>query len=201
METYCMDQFLSLLVEHKWVPLAALVVGALVRLLKSDVPITPTLPPQYRALAALAFGIVSGVLEAIVGGQKTQVAIIGGLISALAAIGGNELVVEPGKRVLAVMRRSPMPPLGPTGLLMLVLVLTGCGWWTSSKTTATEQAAADIARCALDAYAEDPQITPEKLAARCAITVITDAGKILVAVKHVPKPISAGPCPSSSASK
>lgn len=88
-------QAADLFSRHAWVPLAALVIHVVVRMSKSDSwPPWFTITPRARAWLALGLGIFSGVLDAVVNGVSWQSAIVGGIISALIAIGGHDLVVE-----------------------------------------------------------------------------------------------------------
>jgi hypothetical protein len=103
--------FLSLVQAHAWVPLASLVIGVLVRLVKADV-IGPTVPPRWRPYLALGLGVISGVLDAVIAGQPWLTAILGGLASAAAAILGHDFIIaglRNGKEipVPAVMRPQP----------------------------------------------------------------------------------------------
>ena len=82
--------------------------------------------------------------------------------------------------------------------MLALAVGVGCGAWTERKTAATEKAAADIARCALDAYAEDPQVTAAGLTARCAGLVVEEAGRILLAARRVRGPSCAASASASA---
>lgn len=203
-----MDQILALVVAHKWVPLATLVIWAIVRLLKSDVPITPTVPPAYRAWLALLLGAVSGVLEHVAAGQTWGLAIAGGLASALLAISSNEVVVEPGTKVVAAVRSLVKKPLTPTLTLGVVGVvhgmvlalagwlavgvlgafLVGCGWWTPAKTAKAEEVGKevgiDMAQCVLQKI-EAGATDPKAVAVECAMAEVADALKIFTAANRI----------------
>lgn len=71
----------------------ALVVGLVVRLLKSDTPL-PTVPARYRPFLALGLGAVGGALDALASGTPWQQAVLGGISAALAAMVGHEVIVE-----------------------------------------------------------------------------------------------------------
>lgn len=71
----------------------AVVVGVIVRLLKSDTPL-PTVPSRYRAFLALGLGAVGGALDALARGTPWQQAVLGGVAAAVTAMVGHELVVE-----------------------------------------------------------------------------------------------------------
>ena len=77
-----------------WVMVAAVVVGSVVRLLKSDTPIPITIPPRWRAVVAMALGLLAGVMERVVGGTAWTQAIVDGLLAGGLPVVGHELVVE-----------------------------------------------------------------------------------------------------------
>lgn len=79
-----------------WVAVAALAIGAIVRALKSDSPLPEWLhvPKEWRPVLATGLGVVSGVLDAVVMGTTWPNAILGGVLSAVSAIAGHEVVVE-----------------------------------------------------------------------------------------------------------
>ena len=109
---------LPLLQSHAWVPLAALVIGFLVRALKSDAFVLPSwaaVAAPYRPLLALALGIVSGVLDAVVGGTPWREALIGGCLSALMALIGHTTIVDVlrGGRDIGVPDLTPTEPAAP----------------------------------------------------------------------------------------
>lgn len=95
--TTLLSQAGKLIEDHAWLPLASLVIFAATRLIKDDrfvawFPVT--IQPRYRSWVAMGLGVLSGVLQALVGGAKWPTAIVGGLISAYTAIAGHDLVVE-----------------------------------------------------------------------------------------------------------
>lgn len=88
---------LPMIQSHAWVPLAALVIGFLVRALKSDAFVLPSwaaVAAPYRPLLVLALGIVSGVLDAVVAGTPWRDALVGGCLSALMALIGHTTIVD-----------------------------------------------------------------------------------------------------------
>lgn len=102
---------LPMIQSHAWVPLAALVIGFLVRALKSDAFVLPSwaaVAAPYRPLLVLALGIVSGVLNAVVAGTPWRDALIGGCLSALMALIGHTTIVD----VLRGGRDIGAPPVG-----------------------------------------------------------------------------------------
>lgn len=130
---------LALAWAHKWLPLAALVVGFLVRLLKSDTALPITVPSQWRATAALVLGSVGGVLDSLIEGVDMKTAITTGISAALVAIAGHLVVIEglfKGKEIgLGPLMKKDNdddqdpPSKGPRihlALVFLVLLLPGC---------------------------------------------------------------------------
>lgn len=111
---------LDLVLQHKWWALAALVIGTIVRLLKSDGPIPFNLPSKYRPWLAVALGVVAGVVDKIATGTAWKDALAGGLVAALFAMGGHSLFVESarggrefGESKPAFKARSIRPPPMP----------------------------------------------------------------------------------------
>lgn len=117
-----------------WVPIVALLVGAIVRLLKSDTPL-PTVSPKWRPVLAVALGVVFGVLTKVAAGIDWTTAIEGGLGAASIAMFGHDFFVaglRDGKEPFAKSDDDDEPPApggfaGP-GLMCLVLVclVVGC---------------------------------------------------------------------------
>jgi hypothetical protein len=123
-----LEQIAELGKAHAWVPLAGVVVGLMIRLVKDDKLVAwfpVTIAPQYRAWTAVFLGIISGVLDKVIGGGSLATALIGGLLAALTAISGNELVVEPVNRAMA-NRKINAGMFPPVAMLMLCLAMTGC---------------------------------------------------------------------------
>ncbi|WP_394849723.1 hypothetical protein LZC95_20000 [Pendulispora brunnea] len=106
------DELVELLLDHKWVPFAALAIGAVVRVLKSDTPL-PTVPTAWRPWLALGLGAVAGVLQAVVGGTAWSKALLDGLTAALTAIAGHDLVIESLRGGKELGTRPPSPPRPP----------------------------------------------------------------------------------------
>ena len=79
-----------------WVAAAALIIGAVVRYLKTDSPLPEWLhvPKEWRPWLAVALGVVAGVLDAVAMGTPWFNAIAGGIVSAIGAIVGHEVVIE-----------------------------------------------------------------------------------------------------------
>ena len=83
----------ALLLAHKWLGATALVIGFLVRLLKSDTPL-PTLPARFRPWLALGLGALSAMVDSRVNGTDWRTALVAGLGAGLVAIMGHDTVVE-----------------------------------------------------------------------------------------------------------
>lgn len=128
----------QLIAERKWVLLSALVIGFVVRLLKSDTKIPIDIPSKYRVWLALALGLVSGVLEKAAVGLSWKDAILNGLAAWVIAVLGHNTVVEslrggkeinvPGLVKPGVPPSPGKPPSVPplAGGLLLALLLSGC---------------------------------------------------------------------------
>ncbi|WP_394845203.1 hypothetical protein LZC95_50275 [Pendulispora brunnea] len=103
------DDALALAAQGQWILFSAVIIGAIVRLLKSDTPL-PTVPARWRSWLALGLGAVAGVLDAVLGGTSWTQALIDGLAAALTAMAGHDLLVgglRGGRELLD--RRPPIP--------------------------------------------------------------------------------------------
>ncbi|HMI94594.1 MAG TPA: hypothetical protein VK509_24640 [Polyangiales bacterium] len=129
------------LVEDKaWIPLAAVLIGLVVRLSKSDkfaawFPIN--VPPKWRAPFALGLGLVAAVVSEVAKGGNWKAAIVGGLFASFMAITSHDIVVEGARDG----REIGQKPIQPKVLMMLVLwagvaAVHGCG--AGSKETACQ---------------------------------------------------------------
>lgn len=122
-------QLIEAVTNHKWLVGSAILIGLLVRLLKSDTKIPIDIPGKYRVWAALGLGVVSGVVNSLATNKPWLPAFLEGVASAGLAIvgqnafieslrGGKELVIPglikpgvppaPGKP--ASIDPPPMPP-------------------------------------------------------------------------------------------
>ena len=88
------DQIIALAAAHKWAAAAALVIGFVVRLTKTDTKVPIDVPAKWRAPLALVLGQVSGVLEHVAASTAWKAALLGGLASTVVAILGHEWIVE-----------------------------------------------------------------------------------------------------------
>lgn len=112
-----MDPVLALILAHKWLALAALGIGLVVRLLKSDTKIPIDIPPRLRVWAALGLGIVAGVIDKVAnGGTPWKDALLWGLSAAITAIVAHATVVDSlrgGREFVVPGLIKPGVPPGP----------------------------------------------------------------------------------------
>lgn len=161
-----MDHIVDLALDHKWIGLAALVIGAVVRVLKIDAP--PhwlVVPSRWRPILALALGLVAGVLDKVSSGAAWMPAILGGLLAAVTAIASHDVVIEGlrgGKEIGA-----PKTAAAATLLAFVCAAAasqSGCAWWNGHGAR-TAHATADVLKCALTHYGEPP----EQIAIECGL--------------------------------
>lgn len=109
------DDVITMISQHAWVPLAALVVNLLLRLLKDDTTL-PTIPTRYRFWAAFALGAASGVLDHVMGGTPWRTALVGGLVSAALAVLAQNGIVDSifAGRELPLPRKIMIPGMPPS---------------------------------------------------------------------------------------
>lgn len=118
-------QLFDLLAQRKWVAATAIVVGLIVRLLKSDTKIPINIPPRVRAWLALGLGAVAGAIDKLVEAGHTTwtTALLWGVTGSVFAMvmhaliidsirGGKELVV-PGLTKMNTPPGSGRPPSVP----------------------------------------------------------------------------------------
>ncbi len=89
-----LDPLLSLLLAHRYLPAAALLIGLIVRLLKSDTKIPLNVPPRWRPWLALGLGGLAGALDKVVAGSSWHDALVVGLGAPTLAILGHVLGIE-----------------------------------------------------------------------------------------------------------
>ena len=155
----------ALLDSHQYVLLTAVIIGFIVRLLKSDTKIPIDVPPRLRIWLAFALGAGAGVLEKVAGGTPWKPALFDGAVAAVAAVLGQNVVVDSlrgGKELpvpgLTVKGASPSPgkpitippgppsePPGVTLALFFVLFaptfLVGCAKFFKALDLAADKAA------------------------------------------------------------
>ncbi len=87
---------LDLASREAWVPLTALLIGLVVRLLK--LPLVPypfdQIPPKYRSVVAVALGVLSSALDRIANGTPWRAALVSGLVAAALAVLTHDVVIE-----------------------------------------------------------------------------------------------------------
>jgi hypothetical protein len=96
-DTVSTPDLVTLVQQKAWLPLSAVVIGFIIRILKDDQFVLPpwiSLPSQYRAAAALALGVVAGVINLVVAGTTWDVAIPTGLMAGAMAIFGDTLFIQ-----------------------------------------------------------------------------------------------------------
>jgi hypothetical protein len=87
------ELLLTLVVEHKWLPLLAIVVGFAVRLLKDDT-FGPSIPKKFRAPAAFLMGLFAGIVQRKIAGATWLDAAFTGAVAGLLPILGHKLLIE-----------------------------------------------------------------------------------------------------------
>jgi hypothetical protein len=107
--------------QHKWAALTALLIGALVRLMKEDVTSFPiNVPKRWRPTTVVMLGIGSGVLERAAHGIPWSQAALGGLGAAGVAMMGHGVLIEglrAGKEVpMELPKKTPSVPPPPVAV-------------------------------------------------------------------------------------
>lgn len=99
------------MILSRWIPLVALAITLVIRLLKSDTILPWTIPPRARVWVAFGLGVVAAGLERVVTGVRWDVALFDGIAGALVAIATQNLVVGS----LRNGREIPVPGLTVRG--------------------------------------------------------------------------------------
>lgn len=199
-------QILDLVVAHKWVALAALVIGALVRLLRDDNRFPLTLPPKWKAAKpwiAIGLGLLAGVLDGVAGGATWTESIVSGIVAGLLPIVGHQVGIEwlrDGKELFAPSGGKPptVPPL-PLLTLGLVCLSLGCaGTFEEARLAGIQRgkvlaAAPDVQRCR---ELDDARIRAGAMAKGAAVVAgVSGAGAGVVGVvdgEPVPRAVIIG---------
>lgn len=100
-------QLVDFVSAHRWWAVSSLVIGILVRLVKSDTKIPLDLPGDRRAYLAALLGVVSGVVDAIATGKPWVPALFEGLASAVTAMGSHDFFIG----AIRKGRELPIPGL------------------------------------------------------------------------------------------
>lgn len=82
-----------------WVATAAIIIGAVVRYLKSDSPLPEWLhvAPKWRPVVAFALGVVAAAFDFAAMGTPWPNAIAKGFLASFGAVVGHHLVIEKGR--------------------------------------------------------------------------------------------------------
>lgn len=105
-----LSPLLDALAAHNYLMVVALLVATLVGLAKSgwmSAWLASKLPAIARPWVALALGALGTMSAAVVAGGDIKKALLDGLMAALAAIAGHELVVESARGGREVVPRAP----------------------------------------------------------------------------------------------
>lgn len=86
------DDLLALASTHKWVPVAAIAIGLLLRLAKRDPKVARH--KRWFPWTSLVLGIVAGVLARIWLKETPGVCLLGGLFAGTLPVSGHEMLVE-----------------------------------------------------------------------------------------------------------
>ena len=79
--------------KRAWIPLGALAIATVVRLLKTDIRFFPDVPPRARIWVCFALGQVAGMLESVIAGKTYKEAIVWGLTQSVMAVMGQEMFI------------------------------------------------------------------------------------------------------------
>lgn len=91
------SQMMTLVEGRKWVPIAAVVIYTLIRLLKSDTKIPIDVPARARIWLVFGLGTLSGVLEKVTQGGTWTEALMGGAVSVAMAVLFHESIIASGR--------------------------------------------------------------------------------------------------------
>ena len=126
--------------KRAWLPLGALAVATMVRLLKTDIRFFPDVPPRARIWVCFVLGQVAGMLESVIAGKTYKEAIVWGLTQSVMAVLGQEIfiaslrggkeIVVPGLTKTNVAPSPGKPVSIPTGSTEISVIV---GDATSAK--------------------------------------------------------------------
>ncbi len=107
---------------HKWLLLAATLIGVGVRLTKPDVRWVPNVPARWRPLVAAGLGVLTSCADKIVAGGPWQDALKFGLGAMAAAMLSHTFAIEVARNGTEILEKKPQerkpgepPSDGPTG--------------------------------------------------------------------------------------
>jgi small basic protein len=165
------QQLIDIVMQRKWVALAALVIGLVVRLLKSDTKIPIDIPPKYRVWLALALGGAAGALDKLAGQSNVTwtTALVQGLVAALLAILGHNVVIDSmrgGKEFTIpglIKPNTPpgpgkppsIPPIAGAMLFVIAISISSCALFTRENAPKTILTFEQIACIAANAFVDD----------------------------------------------
>jgi len=106
------QQLIQFIIDQKWWAAVALVIGFVVRLIKSDTKLPINIPPQYRIWLAMGLGVVAGVCNKIASGTSWKDSLVWGLSAAIAAVLAHEGLIESarGGKELSIPGLMIKPP-------------------------------------------------------------------------------------------
>jgi hypothetical protein len=150
MDPVTADTIVQLIRTNAWIPLLALVVGALVRFTKSNTGreiFNMYTKPEHRPLWAMVLAMVGAALDRLATGGTWYDAIAGGVVAGALAIAGHEIIVNTFRKGRDIgEKKQPTAPPGdwdddslrpppPTTITppmklaaaLVVAALAGCG--------------------------------------------------------------------------
>lgn len=101
------SDILTLALDHQWLALSAVVLGGVVRALKSDTRLPVQVPAEWRPWLAFGLGQIAALLQLVVGGATWRDALTTAIGAPLLAICGHWLGIE----VLRGGKEVPLPGL------------------------------------------------------------------------------------------
>lgn len=100
------SDLINMALDHQWLALSAVVLGAIVRVLKDDSRIL-TIPAPFRPWLAFGLGSVAACLQLVVDGAGWQEAVTTAIVAPALAIIGHHLGIE----MLRGGKEIPVPVL------------------------------------------------------------------------------------------
>lgn len=103
----------NLVKDHSWVPLAALIIGALIRISKDDKAVAwfpVSIPPRWRPWAAMILGAAAGCLDSVMSGTPWSQAALSGVTASALAMAGHDVIVEGARGGRDIFEKKAPPP-------------------------------------------------------------------------------------------
>lgn len=116
MDPVTIDTLVQLARANAWIPLLAVVVGAIIRIGKDDALVAKIpiyFKPENRPMWALTIAVVGASIDRLASGGKWYDAIAGGLVAGSGAIAGHEVISKVGKKIRDKRNSSRPPPSLP----------------------------------------------------------------------------------------